>query len=105
MQSLIIIGSIIFTLLGFTIISFRSNRLRIRAQEDATLWREKLGLEEKIRESEEHYRTVVDNSSDAIIIHCEGRIVFVNPAAIELTGASGSHDLIGKPAIEFVGTR
>jgi len=102
MQLLIIIGSIIFTLLGFTIISFRSNRLRIRAQEEATLWREKLELEEKIRESEEHYRTVVDNSSDAIIIHCEGRIVFVNPAAIELTGASSLHDLIGKPVIEFV---
>jgi len=55
MQSLIIIGSIIFTLLGFTIISFRSNRLRIRAQEETTLWREKLELEEKIRESEEKF--------------------------------------------------
>lgn len=102
MQSLIIIGSIIFTLLGFTIISFRNNRLRIRAQEEATLWREKLELEEKIRESEEHYRKVVDNSSNAIVIHCEGKIVFANPAAIELVGASSSHDLIGKPAIEFV---
>ncbi|GEM_PF-666476 len=89
MQSLIIIGSIIFTLLGFTIISFRSNRLRIRAQEETTLWREKLELEEKIRESEEKFRTVVEEANEIIFTtDNEGYFTYVNPRGIKVSGYS-----------------
>jgi PAS domain S-box-containing protein len=101
-MTLILIGIITLTLIGGSALIYRSNRLKIRAQEEAKQWMEKRELEDKIRESEEHYRTVVDISPDAIIIHCEGKIVFVNQAAVKLVGASSAGDLIGKPAIEFV---
>ncbi len=58
--------------------------------------------EEALHESEERYRNVVNVSPDAIAIHCEGKIVFVNPAAVQLLGVTSPNDLIGKPAIEFV---
>ncbi|MBI5730214.1 MAG: PAS domain S-box protein [Ignavibacteriales bacterium] len=101
-MTFILIGIITLTLIGGTTLFYRSNRLKIRAQEEAKQWMEKRKLEDQIRESEEHYRTVVDISPDAIIIHCEGKIVFVNPAAVKLVGASSQNDLLGKPAIEFV---
>ncbi len=98
----ILIGIITLSLIGGSLLFYRSSRLKIRAQEEAKQWMEKHELEDKIRESEERYRTVVDISPDAVIIHCEGKIVFVNPAAVEMVGASSPNDLLGKPAIEFV---
>ncbi|MFH2029595.1 MAG: PAS domain S-box protein [Bacteroidota bacterium] len=101
-MTLILIGIITLTLIGGSSLIYRSNRLKIRAEEAAKQWMAKRELENKIRESEEHYRTVVDISPDSIVIHCEGKIVFVNPAAVKLVGASSAGDLIGKSAIEFV---
>ncbi len=101
-MTFILIGIITLTLIGGSSLIYRSNRLKIRAQEEAKQWMEKQKLEDGIRESEEHYRSVVDVSPDAIVIHCEGKIVFVNPAAVKLVGASSQNDLLGKPAIEFV---
>ncbi|MBU0561769.1 MAG: PAS domain S-box protein, partial [Bacteroidetes bacterium] len=100
--TLILIGVITLTFIGGSSLIYRSNRLKIRAEEEAKQWMAKRELENKIRESEEHYRTVVDISPDSIVIHCEGKIVFVNPAAVKLVGASSAGDLIGKSAIEFV---
>ena len=100
--TLIIIGSIILTILWAVVIIFRSNRLKVGAEAEAKQWREKRELEDKIRESEEHLRMVIDVSPDAIIIHCGGKIVFVNPAAVELVGALNQNELLGKPVIEFV---
>lgn len=102
MYTFIIIGSIIFTVLGAVVIIFRSNRLKVGAEAEAKQWREKRELEDKIRESEEHLRMVVDISPDAIIIYCGGKIVFVNPAAVQLVGALNQNELLGKPVIEFV---
>ncbi|MCX6148914.1 MAG: PAS domain S-box protein [Ignavibacteriales bacterium] len=63
---------------------------------------ERKQMEEALRESEEHYREVVNVSPDTIAIHCEGKIVFVNPAAVKLLCTSSPKDLIGKAAMEFV---
>jgi PAS domain S-box-containing protein len=53
--------------------------------------------EETLRESEEKYRLVVENSQDAIYIHRSDRLVFVNSRATELTGYS--HDELMKKRI------
>jgi PAS domain S-box-containing protein len=58
--------------------------------------------EELLRESEERYRKVVNISPEAIIIHSDGKIVFVNSASLQILGASNFDDLLGKSAIEFV---
>ena len=47
-------------------------------------------VEVSLKESEERYRQLVDISPDAVIIHREGKIIFMNPAALNLLGASHS---------------
>ncbi len=55
-----------------------------------------------LRGSENRYRRLVEYSPDAILIHCDGEIVFANSAAARLLGANGPSDLIGMPAIQVV---
>ncbi|HPF51546.1 MAG TPA: PAS domain S-box protein [Draconibacterium sp.] len=63
---------------------------------------EQIQLNEELKQSEERYRNVIDISPDAIIIHCEGKIVLANNAAVQLVGASGPDDLLGKSAIDII---
>jgi len=58
--------------------------------------------EEALRESEERYRQLVNLSPDAIVVHSEGKFIFVNPAAVKLFGGINPEDLLEKPIIEFV---
>ena len=48
------------------------------------------------------YRTIADASPDAILVHRRGRIVYANPAAAALLGATGPDDLLGMDAAELV---
>ena len=43
------------------------------------------------KQAEDSYRELVDLSPDAILIHCDGRIVFANSAASRLLGARRAH--------------
>ena len=58
--------------------------------------------ETALRESEERYRRLVELSPEAIVVHSEGKLVYVNPAAQMLWGASSSEELMGKPLLEVV---
>ncbi len=101
-MTLVLIGSIIL-LFGFgSVLLIHNNQLKIRAEEESKQWKEKDELNKKLHESQEHYKTVVDNSPDAIIIHCEGELVFASPSTLELLGASGYEDLLGKQIYKFV---
>ena len=55
-----------------------------------------------LRESEERYRRLVESSPDAIVIHVDGRIVFVNEAAVRLGGARAPDQLVGRTLLDFV---
>ena len=55
-----------------------------------------------LSESEERYRRLVDSSPDAILIHSEGRIVFVNQAMVALIRAGNAAALVGKPSTFMV---
>jgi len=59
-------------------------------------------LREEIQESEERYRQLVELSPEVVIVHSDGKTVFVNAAAIEAFGAEKPEDLLGKPVIERV---
>lgn len=59
-------------------------------------------LREEVQESEERYRQLVEYSPDAIAVHSEGKLVFVNAAAVKLLGAGKAEDLLGKPVIDVV---
>jgi PAS domain S-box-containing protein/putative nucleotidyltransferase with HDIG domain len=58
--------------------------------------------ERMLRESQERYQTLVDMMPDSIIVHTQGEVKFVNPAAIKLMGAEKPKDLIGKQFMDFV---
>jgi PAS domain S-box-containing protein len=54
------------------------------------------------RESEERFRSVVEAIPYAIVLHRGGRLVFVNPAAVTMFGASSVRELMDRPLIELV---
>ena len=58
--------------------------------------------EEALKESEERYRRLVELSPDAIVVHRDGKFIYVNPAAVKLWGASGPEDLIGESVFKVV---
>jgi PAS domain S-box-containing protein len=57
---------------------------------------------ERIRESEERYRTLVEISPDAIILHRAGIVIYANPAAIRLFGATRADEILGKNILDYV---
>lgn len=58
--------------------------------------------EEKLRQSEEFYRLLVEQSPDAILVHRLGTILFANRGAAALFGASSVDELIGRQHLDFV---
>ncbi len=63
---------------------------------------ERKRAEEALQESEERYRRLVDHNPAAIAVHCEGKIVYVNKAGVELMGGSDLEEIIGKSVLGFV---
>ncbi len=53
-------------------------------------------------QSEERYRELVELSPDAILIHCEGRYVFANRAALQVLGAGDVSQFVGRDAFSIV---
>ena len=58
--------------------------------------------QEALRQSEARYRQLLELSLDAIFVHHDGIITFVNRAGIELLGANKTEDIVGKNALDFV---
>jgi len=57
--------------------------------------------EETLRSSEARFRTLIENSPDAIFVKTQGRFAYLNYAALRLFGAQDERELVGKPFIEF----
>ncbi len=55
-----------------------------------------------LKDSEEKYRKLVELSPDAVLIHIDGIIQFVNIAAVKLFDAVNKDNLIGKKIIDLV---
>ena len=64
--------------------------------------RQRHEFEDRLRESEERYRTLVELSPDAIGVVRDGIIRFVNSTAIKLLGASTADQILGRPVLEFL---
>lgn len=58
--------------------------------------------ERELQESEEKYRTVVENSLSGIFIHQGGRFQFVNQRVAEMLEYDHADDLVGRPFWEVV---
>jgi PAS domain S-box-containing protein len=58
--------------------------------------------EEALAESAEMFRRVVESAPEAILVQTRGLWVYVNPAAMDLLGASSKDQLIGKRVMDIV---
>ena len=57
--------------------------------------------ENRLRESDERYRALVNLLPDAVYVHKGGHIVLSNEAALTLFGAEAPEELMGKEALEL----
>lgn len=58
--------------------------------------------QEQIRASERRYRTLVELSPEAVVVHLNGKIVYVNAVALRLFGAKYREELQGRKMLELV---
>jgi PAS domain S-box-containing protein len=58
--------------------------------------------EEALRESEHRYRSLIELSPDAILVHAGGKYIYSNPAGLRLFGAENSDELLGKKVLDLV---
>ncbi len=63
---------------------------------------EKRRLQDALQQSEERYRTVVEQSPQPVVVHRDGTIIYANPAAIRMFGATSLEDLAGKPLLDRI---
>ena len=57
--------------------------------------------DQELRSSEANFRSVLDNIPDAIVMHCKGKIVYVNRKVVSLFDTP-REDLLGRSVVEFV---
>lgn len=78
----------------------RRVRLALRVAEEE---REEMRRSEEItRENERRYIAFIDSSTDAIVIHCCGKFVYLNPAALKLLKADSAEWLLGNSIMTVV---
>jgi len=58
-------------------------------------------IEAALRESETRYKNLVELSPEAVFVHQEGIIVYLNPAGLKILGAIDHEEFIGKPVLDF----
>ncbi|MCP4218033.1 MAG: response regulator [bacterium] len=58
--------------------------------------------EEALQKSEERYRSLVEFSPGAILVHSKGEILYVNPSGVTMFGASDAEEFIGKNLFDYI---
>ena len=58
--------------------------------------------EDALRESEDRYRKLVEISPNAVMLHRDGKVIYVNPALIRLLRAGSAGDLLGKNVLDLL---
>ena len=73
-----------------------------RALRQAEFRVERRRAQDALHSSEERYRSLVELSPDALFVHGDERIVFINSAGVRLLGAPSSREIVGKPVRDFI---
>jgi PAS domain S-box-containing protein len=63
---------------------------------------ERKRVEEALRRSEASFRTLIERSPDAIVVHREGTLRFVNAATVRMLGYERAEELQGRPVEALV---
>jgi PAS domain S-box-containing protein len=81
---------------------FRSEELLVKVARLVERHRVERHYREIVEESEERYRRLVELSPEAIVVHSEGKFVYLNPAALRLWAAASAEQLVGTPVLDLV---
>ena len=98
-------GQLVWLMITATPVNVTSNgagRSVIVTFVDVTHSRE---IEISLRQSEDRYRRLVEDVPDAILVHSNGIIAFVNDAGVKLWGGKSREEFIGRHVMEFVHPR
>jgi PAS domain S-box-containing protein len=79
--------------------AYRTDGYTYVAVQDVT---QRVENERLLRESEERYRLLIDLAPFMIVVHEQGRIIFVNPAGVQMVGAGSADELLGRSLLEFI---
>ncbi len=63
---------------------------------------EQIRTEERLRESESSYRSLVETAPMPIVLHCDGECVYINPAAVAALGGQRAGQFLGKRVMDFI---
>jgi diguanylate cyclase (GGDEF)-like protein/PAS domain S-box-containing protein len=63
---------------------------------------DKVRAERSLRTSEERYRQLVEHSPEAIIVHRDGRLLYINKTGASILGGVDADAFIGRPLASFV---
>ena len=66
----------------------------------AGFYRERYMAAEELRESRESFQRLVENAPDGIFVHTDGRLAYVNEAAVRLLGGERPEDVIGDEVLD-----
>ncbi len=63
---------------------------------------ERKNVETTLHASEMRYRSLIEWMPEPVVVHAEGKTLYVNPAAVEMFGASSASNLVGRPMLDLV---
>jgi len=92
-------GDTIFLEVSATSITFRERPSVIAFIRDITVQKE---AQQRLLESEERYRTVIEHSSDGIALAQEGVHIYVNRKFLDIFGYDKVEDILGKTNVQHV---
>ncbi|MGD1703552.1 PAS domain S-box protein [Dapis sp. BLCC M229] len=99
----------IYGTLSFSSLQARKKEFEFHEQEIIELMAEVIGkfiasnqAEEALRESEERYRRLVENSPEAIAVNYMEKFVYINSAGAKLLGANSPEEIIGQSLWKFI---
>ncbi len=95
-EHLSLLGIVVLAAILGSVSIIRTDRFKVKAEEEVKHWRERRALEDKIQQSEALYQTIVENAHDAIwTVDTQGNFMFVNRRGQEIGGYKLS-ELAGK---------
>jgi two-component system, cell cycle sensor histidine kinase and response regulator CckA len=63
---------------------------------------ERKRAEQVLQESEQRFRMLIELSPEASVVQCDDIVVYANPAALSLYGATSEKDFVGHRVMDFV---